>query len=185
MNTAGEWIGALVTFPSYVTGEGEPYRPTAVMWVDSESGAIVDTELVRPEQALARAAGLFLHATREPKSGPPRVPERLRISDDALASALRGSIGDVEVVVAPTPEIDEVVAAMTAHFADPEGRDAESVTFIGPDVTEDDVAAMFAAAARMYRAAPWASIPGDVCIGVSCDLLGLEDGAMVVVGQMK
>src|SRR5437762_3109959 len=98
-----EWIGALVTFPSYVTGEGEPYRPTAVMWLEPESGLIVDSELVRPEQALSRAAGLFHLATREPKAGAPRVPQRLRVSDEVLASALRGSLGDVELVVAPTP----------------------------------------------------------------------------------
>src|SRR4051812_2888103 len=123
----GEWIGALVALPSYVTGEGEPYRPTAVMWLEPDSGVVVDTELVRPEQALARAAGLFLHATREPMAGPPRVPNRLRVSDPALAAALRGSIGDVELVVAATPEVDDVVASLRAHLeernAQPNGDD--------------------------------------------------------------
>src|ERR1043165_474582 len=107
-----EWIGALVSLASYVTDDDRPYRPTAVMWLETESGLVVDSELVRPEQALARAAGLFQLATREPKAGEPRVPRRLRVSDEALANALRGSVGDVELVVAPTPEMDEVEASM-------------------------------------------------------------------------
>lgn len=177
-----EWVGGLVTLPSYITGEGEPYRPVAVMWVDAASHFIVDTELVRPDEALVRAAGLFVQATRQPKQGPPHTPRRLRVSDPTFAAALRGSIGEVDLVVAPTPELTEIVRLMSAHLT---GRrpDSEDPSFIGSDMTPDDVATMFAAAARLYRAAPWTILPPDACIGVSCDVLGIVDGAMLVVGQ--
>jgi hypothetical protein len=154
------------------------------MWVDAASRYILDTTLVRPEEALARAAGLFVHATREPKEGPPCTPARLRVSDSTLAAALRGSIGDVELVVAPTPEIDDVVAAITEYLSAPDRADRGEASFLGDDITAEDVGAMFAAAARMYRVAPWKVLPPDVCIGVSCDILGIVEGAMVVVGQM-
>jgi hypothetical protein len=176
-----EWVGGLVALPSYVTGEEEPYRPMAVMWVDAASHFIVDVTLVHPREALARAAGLFVHATRQPKEGPPCMPARLRVGDSDLAAALRGSIGNVELVVGATPELDKVVAAMKQHLIDQRGGDQ---SFIGPDAHSTDVAAMFEAAARMYRVAPWKVFPPDVCIGVSCDILNITDGAMIVVGQM-
>lgn len=180
----GEWIGALVTFPSYVTGDGEPFKPTAVLWLESETGCIVDSQLVRPEEALPRAAGLFHLATREPHAGTPRLPKRVRVSDEALAYALRGSIGDIEVVIAPTPEVDEVVASMTAHLARGDREDPETTTYLGPDLAPGDLAHLFSAAARLYRARPWDHIPPDAFVGVSCERLGIEQGALCVVGQM-
>ena len=180
----GEWIGALVTFPSYVTGEGEPYKPTAVMWLEPATGCVVDSQLVRPEQALPRAAGLFHLATREPLAGTPRVPARVRVSDEALAHALRGSLGDVELVVAPTPEVDDVIASLTAHIARREREDADGTTYLGPGIESGDVAHLFRAAARLYRARPWDSLPADGFVAVTCERLDITDGALCVVGQM-
>ncbi|HEU4614028.1 MAG TPA: hypothetical protein VFS15_18165 [Kofleriaceae bacterium] len=180
----GEWIGALVTFPSYVTGEGEPFKPTAVMWLEPETNWIVDSQLVRPEEALPRAAGLFHLATREPHAGEPRMPRRVRVSDEALAHALRGALGDVELVVAPTPEIDEVVASLTEHLARGDREDEEVMTYLGPDLAPGDLAHLFRAAARLYRARPWVHIPPDAFVGVRCERLGIEHGALCVVGQM-
>lgn len=180
----GEWIGALVTFPSYVTGEGAPFKPTAVMWLEPETGWIVDSQLVRPEEALPRAAGLFHLATREPQAGDPRKPARVRVSDEVLAHALRGSLGDTEVIVAPTPEVDDVVASLTAHLEQRDRDDAESATYLGPDLEPADVASVFGAAAQLYRAQPWQSVPADSFISVTCDRLGITDGALCVVGQM-
>jgi len=164
------------------------------MWLESSSGLIVDSQLVRPEEALPRAAGLFHLATREPHVGEPRMPRRVRVSDEALAHALRGLVGDVEVVLAATPEIDEVVAALHDRFArgsredgeDDEGDEEEGGerTYIGPDMQASDVGRMFAAAARLYRAQPWKVIPPDAFVSVRCEQMGIDEGALCVVGQM-
>ena len=29
-----EWVGGVAVMPGYVTGEGEPYRPEALLWLD-------------------------------------------------------------------------------------------------------------------------------------------------------
>jgi hypothetical protein len=150
------------------------------MWVDAASYFILDTQLVHPNEAMSQAAQLFERATRDPRNGPPHTPKRLRVSDEALATALRGSIDDVELVLAPTPEIDQIVEDMRAHLA----RGSKDLSFIGSEMSSQDVGAMFSAAARLYRAAPWKVLPPDACIGVSCNVLGIRDGAMCVVGQM-
>lgn len=182
-----EWIGALVDFPGFVEGAGEAaYRPTVVVWYEPESELIVDSELVRPEQALSRAAGLFHLATKEPKAGEPRIPRRVRVSDRALASALVPFVGDVEVVVAATPEIDHVVASMRDHFLrQRRAREQGSVSYLAGDVSARDVAQFFQAAAAFYAAAPWDVVPADAMISVRCEALGLDDGIAVVVGQLR
>ena len=30
-----EWVGGIAVMPGYVTGEGEPYRPEALLWLDN------------------------------------------------------------------------------------------------------------------------------------------------------
>jgi hypothetical protein len=107
------------------------------------------------------------------------------VRDKQLADAVRGSLGDTELVVGPTPIVDEVAKDMLSHVGQRDMRFAADDTFIGPDMSPADVAAMFAAAARLYRAAPWAAVPSDVCVGVSCDVLGITDGAIIVVGQSQ
>src|SRR5579872_574819 len=46
-------------------------------------------------------------------SGPPRRPARIRVARPALAESVRRAAGDdIEIVVAPTPELDDVLEAM-------------------------------------------------------------------------
>ncbi|HWM85977.1 MAG TPA: hypothetical protein VNO33_09070 [Kofleriaceae bacterium] len=180
----GEWVGGIVSFPSYVTGEGEPYRPAALLWVEVDSGLIVGTQLVRPDRALDTAAASFTEAAREPHAGAARVPERVRVATPELFEALVDRIGDVEVVLGPTPELDPVIASMRAHMRREQDGADEEVHYVQGDVSADDVARMFRAAARFYQLQPWRIFPADGFAWVSCELLGIVDGALCVVGQM-
>lgn len=180
-----EWVGSLVEFPGFVNDEGAPYRPTMVLWYEPETDCIIDSQLVRPEHGLMRAAGLFHLATREPKAGPPRRPRRVRVSDRALATALAGSLGDVEVVLSETPEIDEVIASMREHFRERGGDEAsESRSYLTGGVDPVTMGIFFSAAATFYDAAPWEVIPPDEMLGVECKALGIQDGIAIVVGQL-
>lgn len=50
-----EWIGGLVSLPSFVTGEGEPYRPETLLWMDAQ-GALIGHEVGRPGELVEEAA---------------------------------------------------------------------------------------------------------------------------------
>jgi hypothetical protein len=106
---ANDWVGGIVTLPSFVSGEGEPYRPAALVLVEPDSGLIVGTVLARPDEVLERAPAMFLEVTGAPLAGAPRRPSRLRVAAPDLFAALRDRVRDVEVVLAPTPELDPVV----------------------------------------------------------------------------
>lgn len=180
----GEWIGALFSFPSFVSDDAEPYRPMAVVWLEVDTGLVVGNELVRPGTEIDLAAGLFDKATRAPIAGEPRVPARVRVGNAAFADALRAGVGDaIEIVIAPIPEIDPLVAGFRAHMDDRDDRDDNDLTYLGPGITPEDVAQFFEAAARLYRVSPWDVVPPDGFIAVACDLIGIAAGALCVVGQ--
>jgi hypothetical protein len=170
--------------PAMIAEKGVPYRPLGVMWVEVDSTFVVDIELVKPGDELTSAPQLFTRATMAPKAGPPRVPSRLRVDSPELAAALRGSIGDVEVVVAPTPELDEPIRSLTERFAGPDqAADDDDFTYLTEDITPPLVGAFFASCARLFELAPWSITPSDEFLSVSCEMLGIEAGALCFVGQ--
>ena len=139
---------------------------------EPETDLVVDIHLT--SRALSDAPELFERVAEQPKAGPPRRPRRVRVADPVLADALRGRIGEVEVVVGDISAAQEALVSLAQHIAE-----HDEATDIAPDAW----ARHFAAAARLYRAAPWKVIPTDTWLAVECEQLGISAGALTVVGQ--
>ena len=179
--TGIEWVGGIVAMPAYVTGEGEPYRPETLLWMSAE-GAVLGHTVGKPGE-LVELAGESLRSTIEqPMFGRPHAPDRVRVASSELVEALRAGQPDLEVVCAPTPEIDAVFAAMRERMND----DAETEqSYLSPDVGPGAIAAFFRAAAALFRAKPWKTVPSDQSLfSVSIEKLGVTDAALSVIGQM-
>jgi hypothetical protein len=114
--TGIEWVGGMVLMPTYVTGEGEPYRPEALFWMGAE-GAVLGSTVGKPGEVLGLASNSLRDTIVRPIWGQPHSPERVRVASPELASALRDGHPGLDVVLAPTPEIDAVLAAMREKFA--------------------------------------------------------------------
>ncbi len=179
-----EWVAGIISSPSYAFDGGEPYRPAALLWVETGSGLIVGCELLHPREALGRAAGLFMESARAPLAGKPRVPERVRVAEPELLAALEGRIGGVPLVQSDTPELDTVAESFIAHMMEAGEDEAEEETYLIAGISPDDMGHMFRAAARLYRLQPWQVFPPDTFAAVECEALGIEKGALCVVGQM-
>lgn len=177
----GEWIGGAVTLPGYVTGEGEPFRPRALLWVRAD-GAILGTSICRPGEELEIACESLQETIREPMLGEPHAPERIHVASAELASVLRAGHPGIEFVCRPTPELDALLAAMEAAMS--KGGSGEFSSLAG-GVEPAAMASFFRAAADLYRAAPWASVPSDQdLLSVSIAALDIRDAALCVIGQM-
>lgn len=176
-----EWVGGIIAMPAYVTGEGEPYRPEALFWV-SEEGAVLGHTLGKPGELVEVACESLWSTIARPMFGRPHAPDRVRVASPKLAEALRAGQPDLEVVCAPTPEIDAVFAAMREQIND----DAETVrSYLSPDVAPAAIAAFFRAAAGLFRATPWKIVPNDQSLfSVSIEKLGITDAALSVIGQL-
>jgi hypothetical protein len=184
MSEQAEWLGITFSVPMYITGEGEPYRPQAVMFFDAGARSVVGYELVHPVDGTAQAVALFRATTAAPLDGPPRTPKRLRVPSLELAEALRAELTDVEIVVAPTPELEGVIDALLEQLTDDADDEDDALqTLVPRGGLAEDVTALFEVAARLYELEPWKTVPPGSFVGVSCPMLGIAEGALYLVGQ--
>jgi len=178
----GEWVGGLGLMPAYVTGEREPYRPEMLLWM-SEEGAILGHDVGKPGEMIASAAQSLREAIEHPMVGRAHAPKRVRVASVELAEALRSAHREIEIVCAPTPEIDALLAAMRERMG--EDREVEQ-TYLSAEVDPEKVAAFFRATATLFRAKPWTIVPGDDgIISVTIDSLDVRGAVLSVIGQMR
>lgn len=176
-----EWIGGTVAMPAYVTGEGEPYRPEALFWMGAD-GAILGSTVGRPGELLPMASESLQSTIEQPMYGRPHSPTRMRVASAELADALRAGHPGLDVVCAPTPELDEMFALMREKMAE-DGATEQS--YLSPEITPEAMASFFRAAAALFRAKPWKLVPDDQSLfSVTIEQLGVRDAAMSVIGQM-
>ncbi|MFZ5785878.1 MAG: DUF7309 domain-containing protein [Acidobacteriota bacterium] len=177
-----EWVGGTASLPAYVTGDGEPYRPEALFWMGAE-GAILGSTVARPGELLPMASESLQSTIEQPMYGRPHAPTRVRVASPELADALRAGHPGLDVVCAPTPELDEMVAVMREKMG--EGFGAGEPSYLSPDIGPEAVASFFRAAAALFRAKPWKIVPSDQSLfSVTIEQLGVRDAAMSVIGQM-
>ena len=176
-----EWVGGVISIPTYVTGEGEPYRPEALLWLSAD-GAVVGSSVAKPGEVLALASESLTNTIAQPMFGHAHTPARVRVGSEALAAALRVSHPTIEVVCAPTPEVDEVASVMREKI----GEQAETEqSYLAPDISPEMVGSFFTAAAQLFRAKPWELVPGDQSvISVTIEKLNLREAALSIIGQM-
>jgi hypothetical protein len=176
-----EWLGGLIKVPAYVAGDGEPYRPEALFFLD-ENGVVLHSQVARAELLLL-AAGQSLRATiGQPLFGHKRAPTAIRVASAALARELQAGCPELEVLCAPTPELDGLRVALHEKFAQ---RSDQEHSYLAAGASAAAMAAFFDAAADLYRATPWSAIASDQhLLGVSIESLGLKHAVLSVIGQL-
>ncbi len=179
--TGVEWVGGIVVMPGYVTGEGEPYRPEALLWLD-DNQLVLGVTTEKPGQLLARASASLTETMAKPMVGKAGAPTSIRVASKELADVLRVGHPTLETVIAPTPELDAVMAVMREHMGD---AAEDEQTYLGPDLTPETMASFFRSAATLYRARPWARIPANRSLfSLTIEQFDLREAALVVIGQM-
>jgi hypothetical protein len=174
-----EWVGGVVSVPAYVTGEGEPFRPDTLVWVGAE-GAVLGQIAGRPETLIDLASASLRSTIKNPMVGRPHTPNRIRVSSPELAAELREGHPGLEIVCAPTPEIDAIATGMKEHMA----RYGGPASYLSSNISPEAMAAFFRATAALYRAKPWKIVPADQSVfSVSIEQLGVTDAFISVVGQ--
>lgn len=178
--TGVEWVGGMIALPPWVGGEQEPYRSEALVWLGAD-GAVLGHVLGRPGELSRHAAESLRETIATPLFGRAHAPTRVRVASRELAEALRAGHEGIEIVCAPTPELDSVADAMCEGM-----RLGDALpSYLSPRVDPDAVAAFFRAAAELFRARPWEQMPSDHdLLEVRIAQLGLRDAALSIIGQM-
>ena len=142
---------------SMCVGEGKKaFSPDLVLWADAASGAILATDILRPEAPPEAVLDSLRRALESPliHQGVAREPGVVRVTRPDLAEALRPeaeALGAIVEVVPALPALDEAYEAMEAQFGSPGNQGYLEKT----DAPEPLLADFFAAAAEYYRLKPW------------------------------
>lgn len=175
-----EWVGGLVLMPTYVGGEGPPFRPESLLWINAE-GAVLGCKMGKPGEQLGIASDDLRATIEREMSVAGHKPTRIRVDSPELAAVLRAGHAGIEVVCAPTPELEEVLEALCESLEREAAR-----SFLSPEIEPDAMGAFFRATAALFRVQPWKIVPGDQdLISVTVEELGIHDAVISVVGQME
>ena len=180
-----EWVGGTTSLPTFVAaGDGadgeQPWRPEVLLWLSAD-GAILGSLVANPSELLGLACDNLRETIARPAWGEPHAPTRVRVAVPELAAVLAKGCPGIEVVCAPTPELDVVVEGMQSHVL---ATDDEASWF-SPHVDAAALASFFRAAAALYRRRPWDVVPGDEgALFVTIQSLEVFDSPLMVIGQL-
>lgn len=175
-----------------------PYRPFVIFILSADEGTMRNTELTAASPTPREVWNALEKAMRRPSkaSGKPGVPQRIAVTDPALAGALVSSFADaklkIDIFEQPVPdEITQIVRDLETHMRG--GRPDPPALVSVPGVTPEQLSAFYAAAAAYYRATPWVHldsfqvialrIPGqsDYHYAMSMGQSGIEYGLAMYV----
>ncbi|HZL19611.1 MAG TPA: SEC-C domain-containing protein [Polyangia bacterium] len=175
-----EWVGGRLSPPFFIT-EGEPYRPEMIIWMELPTGLVVGYHLTDPKEP-ADLGSILLAAMERPIVGPPRQPARIRVASADMAASVRRAVGDgIDVSVAPTPELNEVLEHMRAGIS---GAEVDQSYLEEGRVSVETVADLFTAAELLYRVAPWKVMDDDQVVRVDIPRLGIDGACLSVIGAL-
>jgi len=164
------WQGGLVRLPTWVhDDDGRPYRPTAVLWINVETGMIGpegDSILSNDRDPLAAALDAFVNFATSPEGG--QLPARVEVRDRPLAAYLTNALDGLGIDVAVEPKLsafDHAAASLCQAIAEDGPQMPGYLEGLG--VTIDRVRAFADAARAFYRAQPWRYLSNE-------DLLKIE-----------
>ncbi len=169
--------------PTWVTGEGTPYRPWAVLVIrrnDDYILACLAEEERPPAETMWRAVA---QAICQPGVGEPHRPAAIEVASDEQHKALTPytePAGVDCVVVGQLEHVDHAIDSMAEQLSRGEGPPSLLDT---PGIQLPQIASFYAAAAEYYRRRPWQSVPGDTIIKVQCDKFESGTWYAVVMGQ--
>ena len=92
----------------------------------------------------------------------------------------RAVASDIEIVVAPTPELDGVLEAMRARH---DGTTPSEESYLEQGrVMGETIAELFRAAELVYRMAPWKTMDDEQLVRVDVPRLGVSGACLSVIG---
>jgi len=157
----------------------DPYRPEIVLLMDPVTGLVVNVNAFKPSESAEEFAGWIA----DQAAGLQRHTEhrRLRTNDHELAPLLREKLaGNWDVVVGPTPEADEALASLAASLSAPPGAGGH----FADGATPEAVGRFFAAAAPVFRAAPWRAATDAQVLAVNAPRFGYEGASLSIIGAL-
>lgn len=180
-----EWVGGVVEV-SAPGPQGTLFEVEVLVWLELETGLLVGQETGERGATVAHAGEVLRRAMEAPLVGPPRRPGRVRVASAELAQVLIAHDPDLEVLRAPTPELQELAAAMKEDLGHGEVGDhgLSLPGYLESGLEPAAIRSFFGAAAFFARAKPLQRIP-EPASWFSVDVSALErvDRLVLMTGR--
>lgn len=161
-----DWVGGIVPPPVYVAGGGEPFQPSALTWLGIE-GLVVGFDVDWRDALIVRVGESLQRAIDRPMAGPSQAPTRVHVDSPKIAETLRHGHPGIEFACAPTPEIDQEFAATIEKM---EAEAVKEASYLTASVRPDVTAGFLGAAAELFQAEPWTTVPShEASLSVTVD----------------
>lgn len=177
--SAKEWVAGVASLPDHVNRHGRIVR-TEGLFVLGPDGRVLDHLMGEPGSSIPNAAAFFEPLVARAAGGRPRRPITVRVGSSELAEAIRAARLPLQVEVAPTPEVDRLVATLHAELARDGGAASE---LLSPEVDDVARASFFEARAALWRAEPWACVSPWHPLSVTIPALAINNHALSVLGR--
>ena len=165
--------------PAYVM-EKEPYRPEIIVWLEVPTLLIVGSGVIDPREPSENAGSVLSRAISAPMAGSPRRPTRVRVQDSRLADEVRELFPEMEIVIGPTPEIEDLKDQMMEFMGPREEPDLSY--FEKGRISPEAVEAMFRAARIFYELAPWKAAQDTQVLRVDIPSLEVVGACVSIIG---
>ncbi len=182
-SSAREWVGGSFSAPFFVQEGAEPYRPGIAIWLELPDGFVVGQAIFKPEEAKGAVARTLRGALTQPAIRMPRKPDAIRVADAATAADVREQIGkSTPVIIAPTPELDEIFEQMIASLSEEEAED-EASYLAGGRVSAGAVEELFRAASLLFALKPWTIADNGQVLRMDIPAFGVDGACVSTIGQ--
>ncbi len=178
-----EWVGGRYPAPGDVVENGVRTRPDVALWIVNPDGLIVAAEIGESPLAPDAVAAALTKTLELPLRHDGRF--RVRVADPSVADAVRRQLGDrVDVVVAPTPDLDAVAAQMQRDLGG--GRRPPDRGYLQRGaIPADLVAWLFRAAAELWTIAPWRFATDDQVLALDVPSLEVAGACVSIIGNHR
>jgi hypothetical protein len=172
-----EWVGGVLPLAVSI---GDVVRPALALWIERSSGAVLASAVGEHSAKAELADEALRSALVQPLVGAPRRPVRVRVSSKELASRIASTVGpDVQVVVGPTPELDEVASEFTTHL----DRSSRTAYLRDGTISNALLSAFHSSAASLASKQPWSVLGDRQVMRLDIPTLGVVGGALMLIGQ--
>jgi hypothetical protein len=183
VGNTGEWVGAATRPPFSVHDSGELVTPELLVWMEVRSELVVGQHLTLAETVQANLGSLLVSSIEAPLIGLPRRPSHVRVASSQEAESVRAALPDMEVTVAPIPEIDQLVDMMAASFAAQSSGDPWDYLSL-LDTTPAVVRSLFDASADLWTAPPWRAASDWAVLRIDAPSIGISGACLSIIGAL-
>jgi hypothetical protein len=98
---ATAWQCGVAQLPGYVGGEGEPFRPVGIFWMN-EDGMLIGSQVAHPDSLEDQIIISLEQVMARPLAGLPQRPSRIRVKSPGIAALLQANTVGIDIVCGPT-----------------------------------------------------------------------------------